>query len=260
MEINFSSQVIFLPLSMSFGYLKLCPSLYFLPVSASHFLLFPFLFLSCLRLSFYLSVSIPQRLSLSSPAFATLSLFSSSFSLSWIHLPRFIPLAPPSLSPSLSVHIFLSVSLSACPSLPVSLSYFRLYKFVYPRYNVSNVGKGPKNKKRGGRGSANEMQWKGEEGEDDEQLTSVENLQNLRCVNENGRKCNSVRMRVRCVRIRMGLISMKRITEKMSIRRGNSSAAEKCRHTQRPTHKHKHHPIFVYTRTKAHEYANTQKH
>lgn len=30
--------------------------------------------------------------------------------------------------------------------------------------------------------------------------------------------------------------------------------------TERPTHKHKHHPIFVYTRTKAHEYANTQKH
>lgn len=50
-------------------------------------------------------------------------------------------------------------------------------------------------------------------------------------------------MRVRCVRIRMCLISMKRITKKkVNIRDGNSSAAEKCRHraadaqTQTPSH------------------------
>lgn len=155
MEINFSRQVIFLPLSMSFAYLKLCPSLYFLPASASHFLLFPFLFLSCLRLSFYLSVSIPQRLSVSCLRHSLSSLLPSlypgfiSHVLSPLHLPLFLPVCP-----SISFRLFVCLSVSAS----LSLSYFRLYKFVYPRYNVSNVGKGPKNKKRGGRGSANEMQ------------------------------------------------------------------------------------------------------
>lgn len=149
--------MIFLPLSMSFAYLKLCPSLYFLPASASHFLLFPFLFLSCLRLSFYLSVSIPQRLSVSCLRHSLSSLLPSlypgfiSHVLSPLHLPLFLPLCP-----SISFRLSLSLPVRLCQT--ISLSYFRLYKFVYPRYNVSNVGKGPKNKKRGGRGSANEMQ------------------------------------------------------------------------------------------------------
>lgn len=110
--------MIFLPLSMSFAYLKLCPSLYFLPASASHFLLFPFLFLSCLRLSFYLSVSIPQRLSVSCLRHSLSSLLPSLY-------PGFIShVLPPctSLSFSLFVRPYLSVCLFLCLSVSARLS------------------------------------------------------------------------------------------------------------------------------------------
>lgn len=128
MEINFSSQVIFLPLSMSFAYLKHCPSLYFLPASASHFLLFPFLFLSCLRLSFYLSVSIPQRLSVSCLRHSLSSLLPSlypgfiSHVLSPLHLPLFLPVCP-----SISFRLFVCLSVSAGLSLSPTFVYTNLF-------------------------------------------------------------------------------------------------------------------------------------
>lgn len=120
--------MIFLPLSMSFAYLKLCPSLYFLPASASHFLLFPFLFLSCLRLSFYLSVSIPQRLSVSCLRHSLSSLLPSlypgfiSHVLSPLHLPLFLPVCP-----SISFCLSLCHPVRLCQSLSPTFVYTNLF-------------------------------------------------------------------------------------------------------------------------------------